>query len=96
MRCCGSLNDTRAREVDDVEAMGLIVSSNGDVGLAFLRAEYLGTLEVGTTSTKFVPAFEIKENLLQNSGVTSTLSTMLSASKLEFFFARAIAPNATL
>jgi hypothetical protein len=51
MRSCGSLSDTRTREVEGVGAMGLIVSSNGGVRLAFLRAEYLGTLEVGTMST---------------------------------------------
>jgi hypothetical protein len=70
--------------------------SNGGVGLTFLRAENLGTLEVGTTSTKFVPARHVEENPLQNSEVTSLLSMTLSGSKLEFIFARAIAPNVTL
>ena len=41
MRSCGSLSDTRAREVDNVGAVGFIVSSNGGIGLAFLRAEYM-------------------------------------------------------
>jgi hypothetical protein len=64
MRPCGSLSNTRAREVDGVRAVGLIVSTNGGVGLAFLRAEYFGTFEVGTTITKFVDAFKVDENLL--------------------------------
>jgi hypothetical protein len=38
----------------------LIVSTNGGVKLAFLRAEDFGTLEVGTTSTKFIYAFKVK------------------------------------
>ena len=85
MRSCGSLSDTRAREVEGVGAVDLIVSPNRGVGLTFLQAGDLGTLEVGTTSIKFVSAFEVEENLLQNSEVTSTLSTTLSASKFEFF-----------
>jgi hypothetical protein len=96
MRSCGSLSDTRAREVEGVGAVGLIVSSNGGVRLTFMRAEYLGTLEVRTTNTKFVSARHVEEDLLQDSGVTCTLSMTLSASKLEFFFARVIATNATL
>ena len=64
MRSCGSLSDTRAREVDGVRAVDFIVSSNWGAGLAFLRAEYLGTLDVGTTSTKFVPTRHVEENLL--------------------------------
>jgi hypothetical protein len=58
------LSGAKAREVQGVGAVGLIVSSNGGVRLAFLRAEYLGTLEVGTTSTEFVYAFKVDENLL--------------------------------
>ena len=92
MRSCGSLSNTRARKIDDVGAVGLIVNSNGSVGFAFIRAKYLGTLQVGTTSIEFFSAFEVNENLLHNSGVTNTLST----SKLEFVSARAIAPNTTL
>jgi hypothetical protein len=64
MRPCGSLSNTRAREVEDVRAVGLIVSSNGCVRLAFLRAEDLDTLEVGTTSTEFIHAFKVEQNLL--------------------------------
>ena len=64
MRPCCSLSDTRAREVEGVGAVGLIVSSNGGVRLAFLRAEDLGTFKVGTTSTKFIHAFKVEENLL--------------------------------
>jgi hypothetical protein len=64
MRPYGSLSNTRAREFDGVRAMGLIVSTNGGVRLAFLRAEYFDTFEVGTTSTKFVNAFKVEENLL--------------------------------
>jgi hypothetical protein len=60
MRLCGSLSNTRAREVEGVKAAGLIVSSNGGVRFAFLRAEDLGTLEVGTTSKKFVHDFKIE------------------------------------
>jgi hypothetical protein len=44
---CGSLSNTRAREVDGIRAVGLIVSTNGGVRLAFLRAEYFGTFEMG-------------------------------------------------
>jgi hypothetical protein len=47
MKSCGSLSDTRAKEVDDLGVVGFIVSPNGVDGFAFLRAEYLGTLEVG-------------------------------------------------
>jgi hypothetical protein len=64
MRPCGSLSNTRAREVEGVRAVGLIVSSNGGVRLAFVQAEDLGTLEVGTTSTEFVDAFKVEYNLL--------------------------------
>jgi hypothetical protein len=60
MKPCGSLSNTRTREVEGVGAVGLIVSSNGGVKLMFLRAEDLGTLEVGTTSTKFVHAFKVE------------------------------------
>ena len=63
MRTCGSLSDIRAREVKGVGAVGFIVNSNGLVGFAFLRAEYLGTLEVRTTSTEFIPARHVEENL---------------------------------
>ena len=56
--------DTGAREVECVEAVGFIVSTNGGVGLAFLRDKYLGTLEVGTTSIEIVSAFDVKEDLL--------------------------------
>ena len=66
-------------------------SSNGGVGVAFFRAKYLNTLEVRTTNIQIVPAFKVEENLQLNNGVI----TMLSASKLAFFFAGAIAPNAT-
>jgi hypothetical protein len=52
------------REIEGVEAVDHIVSSNGDVMFAFLQTEYLGTLKVGTTSTEFVPAFKVEENLL--------------------------------
>jgi hypothetical protein len=52
------------KEVEGVRAVGLIVSSNGCVRLAFLRAENFGTLEVGTTSTEFVDAFKVEYNLL--------------------------------
>jgi hypothetical protein len=96
VRSCGSLSDARAREVDGVGAVGFIVSSNGGVGLAILEAKDLGILKVGTTSTEFVSTRHVEQNLLKENGVTCTLSTMLSASKLEFFFARAIAANATL
>jgi hypothetical protein len=54
----------RTREVEGVGAVGLIVSSNGGVRLAFLRAEDLGTLEVGSTITKKFRAFKVEENLL--------------------------------
>lgn len=91
MRLCGSLGNTRTREIDGVGAMGLIISSNGGVGFVFLRAEYLGTLEVETTSIEYIPAFEVNENLVQNNMVTSTLST----TKLQFIFATNIAPNTT-
>jgi hypothetical protein len=64
MRPCGSLSNTRARVVEGVRAVGLIVSTNGGVRLAFLRTEYLGTFEMGTTSTEFVDAFKVEENLL--------------------------------
>jgi hypothetical protein len=64
MRPCGSLSNTRAREFEGVRAVGLIVSSNGGVRLAFVRAKDLGTLEVGTTSTEFVDAFKVEYNLL--------------------------------
>jgi hypothetical protein len=64
MRPCGSLSNTRAREVEGVKTVGLIVSSNGCVRLTFLRAEDFGTLEVGTTSTEFIHAFKVEENLL--------------------------------
>jgi hypothetical protein len=64
MRYCGSLSETRAREFDGVGAVDFIVSSNADIRLAFLRAKYLGTLEVGTTSLKFVPARHVEENRL--------------------------------
>ena len=47
MKSCGSLSNMRAREIDAVGTVDLIVSSNQGVGLAFLQAEYLGTLEVG-------------------------------------------------
>jgi hypothetical protein len=60
MRPCGSLSNTRAREVEGVRAVGLIVSSNGGIRLSFLRAEDFGALEVGTTSTKFVNAFKVE------------------------------------
>ena len=80
MRSCGSLCDTGSREVEGAR-------------LAFLRAKDLGTLEVGTTSIEIVSAFEVEEDLLWDSWVTNTLSTTLSAAKLELFFARAIAPN---
>ena len=78
MTSCGSFSNKRAIKVQGIMAVGLIVNSNGGVELALLRAEYLGTLKMGTTSTTFVPAFEVKVNLLQKSGITST-------SKLEFF-----------
>jgi hypothetical protein len=58
------LNDTKAKKIDGIRAVGFIVNSNGGVGLAFLRAEHLGTLEVGTTSTTTVPARHVEENLL--------------------------------
>jgi hypothetical protein len=61
---CSSLNDTRASEIEGVGAVGFNVSSNGGVGLAFLRAEYLGTLEVGTTSTKLVIKKNYKKSTL--------------------------------
>ena len=60
----GFLSNTRAREVNTVGAVDLIVSSNGGVWLAFLRAENLGTLEVGTTSIEFDLAGHVEENLL--------------------------------
>ena len=63
MRSCGSLSDTRAREIDDVEAVGLFIGSNGDVELAFLRSKHLGTLKVGVMSAKFLPTRHVKENL---------------------------------
>ena len=96
MRSYGFLGDTRAREIEGVGAVSHVVSSNVGVGLAFLQAKYLGTLEVGTTSIGIVTAFEVKENLLSNNKVTNTLSTTLCASKLELLFVGAIAPNATL
>jgi len=64
MRPYGSLSDTRAREVESVRAVGLIVSSNGGVRLASLRAEDLSTFEVGITSTEFVHAFKVEQNFL--------------------------------
>jgi hypothetical protein len=64
MRSCGALSDTKAKEVDSVGAVGFAVSSNGGVGLAFLQAEHLNTLEVGTTSTEFVTAMHVEDNLL--------------------------------
>jgi hypothetical protein len=64
MRPYGSLSNTKAREVEGVRAVGLIISSNGGVRLAFVRAEDLGTLKVGTTSTEFVDAFKVEYNLL--------------------------------
>jgi hypothetical protein len=64
MRPCGSLSNTRAREVEGVRAVGLIISSNGGVRLAFLRAEDFNTLEVGTTSIEFIHAFKVEYNLL--------------------------------
>ena len=96
MRPCGSLSDTRAREVEGVGAVGFIISSNGGIMLAFVGAKDLGTLKVGTTSTKFLSARHVEKNLLKDSGVTSTLSTTLSSTKLEFFFARAIPPTPPL
>lgn len=72
--------------------MGLFVGSDGGVGLALLRSKHLGTLKVGITSVEFVFAEHVKENIVQHSQVT----TSLSASKLEFVFARAITSNATL
>jgi hypothetical protein len=53
----------RTREVEGIGVVGLIISSNGGVGHSFLRAEDLGTLKVGTTSTEFVHAFKVGENL---------------------------------
>jgi hypothetical protein len=64
VRPCGSLRDTRAREIYGVEAVGFIVNYNGGVELVFLQAKNLGTLEVGTTSTEFIPARHVEENLL--------------------------------
>ena len=60
MRYCGFVSNTRARKIDGVGAVGFIFSSYGGVGLVFLQAKYLGTLEVGTTSTEFVPTFEVQ------------------------------------
>ena len=40
MRSCGSLSDTRAREINDVGAVGLFVGSNGAVGLALQGGDY--------------------------------------------------------
>ena len=63
MRSCGSLSDTRTREIEDVGTVGSNVSTYQGIRLAFLRAEDLGTFEVGTTSTKFVPAIKVEKNL---------------------------------
>jgi len=60
MRPCDFLSNTRAREVEGVRAVGLIISSNGGVRLAFLQAEDFSTLEVGTTSTEFIYAFKVE------------------------------------
>ena len=64
MRSCGSLSDTRAREIDGVGAVDLFVGSNRGVGLAHLRFEHLGTLEVGITSAKFFPTGHVKKHFL--------------------------------
>ena len=64
MRSCGSLSDTKRREIEGVGMVAFIVNANRGIRLAFLRAEDLGTLEVETTSTEFVLAFEVKENVL--------------------------------
>jgi hypothetical protein len=64
MRSYGSLSNTKAKEIHDVGAVGFIINSNADVKHAFLRAKYLGTLEVGTTSTKFIVVRHVEENLL--------------------------------
>ena len=64
VRSCGSLSNTRARKVEGVRAVGLIISTNWGVGFACLRTEDLGTLEVETTNTEIVSPFEVKENLM--------------------------------
>lgn len=64
MRSHGSLSDTREREFDGVGAVGPIINSNAYSELEFLRSEYLGTLEVGTISAKFIPARHIEEMFL--------------------------------
>jgi hypothetical protein len=92
VRSCGFFSDTGAREIEGVGAVRFIVSSNGDIGLAFLEAKDLDTLNVGTTSIKFLSARHVEKNLLQDIEVTSTLS----ASKLEFFLLWPSPPNATL
>jgi hypothetical protein len=46
-------------------------------------------------STKFLPTEHVKENILYHNKVTSLLITMLSTSKLKFFFVKAINSNAT-
>ena len=38
MRSCGSLSDTRAREIDGIGAVGFLGGSNGGVRLALLRS----------------------------------------------------------
>ena len=96
MKSCGYLGDIRAREVDNVKAVGFLVCSNGGVGLALLQSEHLGTLEVGIKSATFVPTTHVKENLLHHNGVIILLSTTLSTLKLELFFVRVVAANTTL
>jgi hypothetical protein len=64
MQPCCSLSHTRARDVEGVTAVDFIVSSNGGVRLAFLQVADLCSFEVGTTSTEFVDAFKVEENLL--------------------------------
>lgn len=57
MRYCDSLSHTKARKVDVIMEVGILVGSNGGAAFALMRSEHLGTLEEGIYSGTSMKTF---------------------------------------
>jgi len=96
LRSTDFLTHSKMREVDNIKVVSLLIRTNWRVGTTNLRSKYLGTFEVRIAYAKLLHSGHVKQDFLQNSGVTGMLSMSISAPKFQFLFTRTNVSNAIL
>ena len=95
LRTSDLLTGTKAREIHGIRTVDLAIITNWSVWSSLLWSKHLGIFKVWIARVKLFPTGYVKQDLLQHCGGVSTLSSTLSTSELELFFAWTISANST-